>query len=187
MGTTHLIRRDLPLEPGRKLSFVFTVAFEVTLDEDVLDYDGDGTREGERGLKAATLDEIEGWLGDPHRSPESIYRYLSANRDRNVIEHKVTLDDRYEGADEGELRFETGWEQREREQGQMQNWLSRVWLDEIPGAGALPLGPGSNPPVPAEDSLITAVREEFAKPLSDARTVVVAEHPSAAEVMERDG
>ncbi len=133
---THLIRRDLPLEPGRKLSFVFTVAFEVTLDEDLLE---DGT--------PASLDDLEQWLGNGYS--DQIYRALANNHDRNVVEHEVTLDDRYRGADEGDVRFETGWEQREREQGQMQNWLTRVWLDEVPSAGALPLGPGSNPPVPA--------------------------------------
>lgn len=133
---THLIRRDLPLDQGRKLRFVFSVAFEVTVDEDLT---GDDT--------PATLDDLEEWLGNNYS--DQLYRALANNNDRNVIEHKVTLDDRYEGLDEGEVRFETGWEQRERERGQMQNWLSRVWLEGIPTAGALPLGPGSNLPVPA--------------------------------------
>ncbi len=136
--TTHLIRRDLPLKPGRRLAFVFTVAFEVTLDEDLL-----------QDQDAASLDDVERWLGGEGRYSDVLYRALANNNDRNVIEHEVRLDDRYEGADEGDLRFETGWEQREREQGQMQNWLSRVWLEEVPSAGALPLGPGSNPAVPA--------------------------------------
>ncbi len=135
---THLIRRDLPLDQGRKLQFVFTVAFEVTVDEDLL-----------QDQDAASLDDVERWLGGEGRYSDVLYRALANNNDRNVVEHKVTLDDRYVGLDEGELRFETTWEQRERERGQMQNWLSRVWLDEIPSAGALPLGPGSNLPVPA--------------------------------------
>ncbi len=145
METTHLIRRDLPLEPGRKLAFVFTVAFEVTLDEDLLE---DGT--------PATLDDLEQWLGNGYT--DHLYRALANNNDRNVVEHEVRLDDRYEGLDEGDLRFETTWEQREREQGQMQNWLTRVWLDEVPSAGALPLGPGSNPqvPVPMDGASLTA-------------------------------
>ncbi len=146
---THLIRRDLPLEPGRKLRFSFTVAFEVTLDENNLDYAGDAPGGGVGPLSPSTLDELERFVGDTHRSSESIYRALANNYDRNVIEHEVRLDDRYEGADEGELRFEHTWEARDREAGRSGMWSSRVWLDEVPTASQPPYGPGSNPPVPA--------------------------------------
>ncbi len=167
---THLIRRDLPLEPGRKLAFTFTVAFEVTLDEDLL-----------QDQDEASLDDVERWLGGEGRYSDVLYRALANNNDRNVIEHEVSLTDRYEGADDGEVRFETTWEQREREQGQMQNWLSRVWLDEVPSAGALPLGPGSNLPVPTTVMIIDGIGGVR----YDAEDVV--KHPTAEEVMSRDG
>ncbi len=134
--TTHLIRRDLPLEQGRKLRFSFTVAFELTVDENLT---GDDT--------PATLDDLEQWLGNGYS--DQLYRALAQHYDRNVVEHEVTLDDRYEGADDGQVRFEHTWEARDRENGRSVMWSSRVWLDEIPIAGALPYGPESNPPIPA--------------------------------------
>jgi molybdopterin converting factor small subunit len=130
---------------------VFTVAFKFEIDSDLTD-----------NTDAITVDEIERWLGGrgDYIDEDILYRALANNNDRNVVEHEVRLDDRYEGNDDGPVRFETTWEQREREQGQMQNWLSRVWLDEVPGAGALPLGPGSNPPVPAPSVGASLTAEE---------------------------
>ncbi len=159
--TTFLIPRDLPIDPGRKIVFSFTVAFDVTLDENVLDY---RTAEGDASdLAPATLDEVEQWMGGVHRSSEQLFMHLAANSSRQVVDHDVRLDDRYEGADE---RFETTWEQRERLEGKTSSWASRVWIDEIPSAGALPLGPESNPPVPSS---------------------VRASDLTAEEVMSRDG
>ncbi len=48
--TTFLIPRDLPLEPGRKLVFTFTVCFDFVIDEDVSLLDDD---------EPVTLDKIE--------------------------------------------------------------------------------------------------------------------------------
>jgi hypothetical protein len=147
---THLIRRDLPLEPGRKLVFSFTVSYEVPLDENCLDYVPYDPNDGPSDALAPTsLDELEKFYGDTHRSSESIWSALAGNYDRTIVEHEVRLDDRYEGADVGEVRFESTWEAKEREQGTQSTWSSRVWLDEVPSAGALPLGPESNPPVGA--------------------------------------
>ncbi len=135
-----------------------------------------------RGAMIADLQRVAAsYTDDPDEQRAIIDRYLIGFQTGTVIEHKVTLDDRYEGNDEGELRFETTWEQREREKGQMQNWLSRVWLDGIPSAGALPLGPGSNLPVPTTVMIIDGIGEVR----YDAEDVV--KNPTAADIMEREG
>ncbi len=184
---THLIRRDLPLEPGRTLVFSFTVAFEVTIDENCLDYEQLVPGDPCEALAPTTLDELERFLGDTHRSSDSIWRALANNYDRTIVEHEVTLDDRYTGADEGDIRFEAPWEATERESNRETNWLSRVWLDEVPSAGALPLGPESNPPIPADEVRLLVDVHGNVMGRIDAENVTVVDHPTAAEVMEREG
>lgn len=120
--TETLIRRDLPLEPGRKLRFTFTIAYEVPLDYDVL-----------QGEPRATLDALEEALG---RDAEQIWRTLHENYDRDVIEHTAALadvDESYGSPLDGH-RFELGWERDQRVQGNAEAvWFrSRKWLDEIP-------------------------------------------------------
>jgi hypothetical protein len=128
MQPQQLIRRDLPLQPGRRLRFTFTIAYEVPLDEDLLEGEG-----------SATLEQVEEWLGR-HGSEEEIWRAIHQNYDRDIIEHEVTLADvehsLSNSPDPGfpypEPRFETPWESRERENGLQHEWRSRVWLEEIP-------------------------------------------------------
>jgi hypothetical protein len=166
---TRLIPRDLPIEQGRKLMFTFTVAFDLTVDEDLT---GD--------TDPPTLDDIEYWLGGDYRSSEQIFKALAGHQEREIIEHEVSLDDRYEGADDGPVRFESTWEAKERERGRAGEWpMSRAWLDHVPSAGALPLGPESNPAILAPSA--GALRR------GNGDLVAEVAYPTAEDVMNRDG
>jgi hypothetical protein len=121
--TEQLIRRDLPLQPGRKLRFTFTIAYEVPLDEDLW------------ADCPVTLDELERYYGP---SAESIWRVMHENYDRDVIEHTAALadvDDSYDSPLRAH-RFELEWERDQRLQGNAEAvWFrTRRWLDEIPAA-----------------------------------------------------
>lgn len=125
MARQQLIRRDLPLEIGRRLRFEFTVRYELTLDHDWLP---DGP---------ASLDEFEKDLAGPHIDEEALWRDLQGAGDRQIIEHTVYLRDLEADwtVDSPEPRFEEPWEAGQREQGKTETFAaSREWLDEIPAA-----------------------------------------------------
>ncbi len=132
------------------------------------------------------MHQLEQWLGGDNIDEDVLYRSFLGGHERNVIEHTVALDDRYEGADDGDVRFETTWEHKERERGQQGTWASRVWIDGVPSAGALPLGPESNPPVlaPTEDAPEMC---EHGLYLWMCKRCKDSDHPTAEEVMTRDG
>lgn len=123
MAPEQLLRRDLPLEPGRKIRIEFRVAYEITVDEDLLE-----------GEPNATVDQIEGWLdGGGYSTSDRIWMALAGHYDRDVIEHEISLADVYvEGGRENEPHFETRWQAKEREQGRTGMWSTMVWIDEIP-------------------------------------------------------
>jgi hypothetical protein len=118
MEPKQLLRRDLPLEPGRMLRFTFTIAYEVPVDEDLVP---DG---------AASLSEIEETLGS---NDDAIWRTLHQNCDREVIEHVTTLADVHRP---GEMPFELEWEAEVRERGSSAGDAllrsSRRWFETIP-------------------------------------------------------
>lgn len=113
--TDQLIRRDVPLEQGRRLLFTFTVSYPVTINEDLTADD------------AVTYSDIEYWLG---KTDEQILKEVAENYDREMVELVVTLDDA-----DSPARFETSWERESRLRGEA--WTSRQWVDVPPARPTL--------------------------------------------------
>lgn len=112
-----LIRRDLPIAPGRKLRYQFTIEVEIETGED-----GDGD---------ITLEELEAALGGMYPNADTIWDALRRNYGLAVMDHAVYLID--VGGEDGEIRFERLWEKNGREGEHHEFWKrSKTWLDEIP-------------------------------------------------------
>ncbi len=117
-----LLRRDLPLDAGRRLRFAFTIEIDVPLTPD--DFPDD---------EPLTLTELEHDLAGAgkHYSPDDLYRGLLRAYEQSILDYNVWLEDVGDPLDDG-LRFERLFEQHARENGDDLIVRSRVWLDEIP-------------------------------------------------------
>jgi hypothetical protein len=111
-----LMRRDVPLQPGRRLAIRLTTVYEIALDEDML-----------QDEPTATVEQIEEWISGTKRGGTSD---LAAHLRRegytfHDVEHTVHLDDVTSGQEE--WRFELPWEKDARERGE--TWHRRSYLD----------------------------------------------------------
>jgi hypothetical protein len=120
MADEVLMRRDVPLAPGRKLSFRVTTVYEVVLDDDMLQ-DADG--------ETVTVEQVEEWIAD-HKRPSTSDLAAKLRRDAERwedVEHTVHLDD--VTVEQETWRFELPWEKESRERGE--TWYRRSYA-EIP-------------------------------------------------------